>query len=252
MDDERAAAEGGTDFEGQMELLSKEAERLVAAQAAGADARVGDEAWKRLSDVLGGFARAIQGQGEAIVRLEGRIGEVSGGTAGEGGGKEAVVGRLFDAMHAELRGYKDGFLFDALQKPLVIDLIRLYDDLRALHGDVLGTLQRMEGCGEMAMEIVRATSLRIDHFGDAVLEMLARTGVERMEVGGGKFDRARQKISAIERSSVPEEEGDVVAVVRPGFMWRGRVIRPEEVVIRRYAGLNGTVAEGGDGGGTPG
>ena len=36
---------------------------------------------------------------------------------------ETANSKLFDALHAELKGYKDNFLFDALQKPFIRDLV---------------------------------------------------------------------------------------------------------------------------------
>ncbi len=49
------------------------------------------------------------------------------------GSVESANSKLFDALHAELKGYKDNFLFDALQKPFIRDLVSLFDDLSALH-----------------------------------------------------------------------------------------------------------------------
>ena len=42
---------------------------------------------------------------------------------------ETANQRLFDVMHGELKGYKDNFLFDALQKPVIRDLLAIFDDL---------------------------------------------------------------------------------------------------------------------------
>ena len=36
---------------------------------------------------------------------------------------------MFDALHEELKGYKDGFLLESVHKPIIRDLISLYDDL---------------------------------------------------------------------------------------------------------------------------
>ncbi len=53
---------------------------------------------------------------------------------------ESANAKLFDALHAELKGYKDNFLFDALQKPFIRDLVSLFDDLSAMHEQIVKRL----------------------------------------------------------------------------------------------------------------
>ncbi len=43
--------------------------------------------------------------------------------------KNGLNQRMFDALHEELKGYKDGFLLESVHKPIIRDLISLYDDL---------------------------------------------------------------------------------------------------------------------------
>ena len=64
--------------------------------------------------------------------------------------------RLFDALHAELKGYKDNFLFDALQKPFVRDLITLSDDLGVVQQQIE---KRFESLPETA-QVERDSSQR--------------------------------------------------------------------------------------------
>ena len=47
--------------------------------------------------------------------------------------KNGVSQRMFDALHEELKGYKDGFLMESVLRPIVRDLISLYDDLSTIH-----------------------------------------------------------------------------------------------------------------------
>ena len=49
---------------------------------------------------------------------------------------ESANSKLFDAMHAELKSYKDNFLFDTLQKPFIRDLVSLFDDLSSMHEQI--------------------------------------------------------------------------------------------------------------------
>ena len=55
---------------------------------------------------------------------------------------ESANSKLFDALHAELKGYKDNFLFDTLQKPFIRDLVSLFDDLSSMHEQTVQTSRR--------------------------------------------------------------------------------------------------------------
>jgi hypothetical protein len=52
------------------------------------------------------------------------------------GSVESANQKLFDALHTELKGYKDNFLFEALQKPFIRELLPLFDDLSSLHSQM--------------------------------------------------------------------------------------------------------------------
>jgi len=59
--------------------------------------------------------------------------------------KNGVSQKLFDALHDELRGYKDGFLLEVLHRPLIRDLILLYDDLSEIHRRTAAFVATLEG-----------------------------------------------------------------------------------------------------------
>ena len=50
--------------------------------------------------------------------------------------RSAINQQLFDALHQELKGYRDGFLLEVLQKPLVRDLVCLFDDLSEIRRQI--------------------------------------------------------------------------------------------------------------------
>ena len=47
--------------------------------------------------------------------------------------KNGVSQSMFTALHQELKGYKDGFLLQTMHRPIIRDLISLYDDLAEIH-----------------------------------------------------------------------------------------------------------------------
>ena len=152
----------------------------------------------------------------------------------------SVTKKLFDAMHEELKGYKDSFLFEALQKPVVRDLITLYDDLAEVqrqareHTDGAKPDSSSDGKLSATHANLERLTTNLGNALHSVLEILARREVEVMPQGTGKLDKRTQKAVAVEAAESDTQHGDVVRSVRPGFTWRGQIIRPEHVVIRKW------------------
>jgi molecular chaperone GrpE (heat shock protein) len=139
--------------------------------------------------------------------------------------------KLFDAMHTELKGYKDGFLFDALQKPFIRDLINLFDDLSAL---LAQTTEHAEQNGRDDFAQRHTENLRntISH----LLEIFERLDVSPLHTPAGEpVDKRLHRLVGFEAAAGPEEDGRVVRSLRPGFLWReGRCVRPEEIVATKW------------------
>src|SRR4029434_5583177 len=47
--------------------------------------------------------------------------------------RNTVSQNMFSALHQELKGYKDGFLLQTVHRPIIRDLVTLYDDVSELH-----------------------------------------------------------------------------------------------------------------------
>jgi molecular chaperone GrpE (heat shock protein) len=47
-------------------------------------------------------------------------------------------------------------------------------------------------------------------------------------------DRTLHKVVSYEPADYPQEDGLIVMRLKRGFLWRGKLIRPEEVIARRY------------------
>jgi hypothetical protein len=148
-----------------------------------------------------------------------------------------VTRALFDALHDELNSYKENFLLDLLLKPVVRDLVVLYDDLTVQHADLmvfLAGIASEDGEGGGCCERLKIVAQNIDHSTHTILETMARVAVELVPTGKGKLDRTMQKAVSVEVTENPAEDGDVVRSIRPGFRWRDRLFRPEEVVVKKY------------------
>ena len=159
------------------------------------------------------------------------------------GSVESANQKLFDALHAELKGYKDNFLFDALQKPFVRDLVSLFDDLREVHSEILRRLEATRpaadgvGGGSVHEETVflKGTAGNVENQIHHMIEVFLRMEVTISETrGGAPLDKKAHRVVSFEPAAHLGDDGVVHRSVKPGFLWRDRLIRPEEVVVRRW------------------
>jgi molecular chaperone GrpE (heat shock protein) len=152
--------------------------------------------------------------------------------------KSGLNQRMFDAMHEELKGYKDGFLLESLHKPIIRDLISLYDDLTTIHRqmqDAVADAAKLPAeVAQKHQERLKTMDTNIEHNCEFIIEVLARLEVSMLPVGSGKYDKQTQRAVAIEIAEDPDEDGMVVRVVKRGFFWKGRVSRPEDVIVKKW------------------
>jgi len=140
---------------------------------------------------------------------------------------ESVNQKLFDSLHRELIGYRDNFLRESLQKPVIRDLLVLFDDLSAIAARSCPARTSAEGeADDTQTQNNLANAL---HF---LLEMLHRLEVNEIEEKE-TVDRTVHRVIAFESAESPEEDGRIVKRLKRGFTWRGTLLRPEEVIARR-------------------
>ena len=137
---------------------------------------------------------------------------------------ETVNHRLFDSLHDELIGYRDNFLHESLQKPFIRDLVILFDDLSAIASRVETTGQ--QGGGSQLRQ-------NIENALHALIEILHRLEVTEIEVKE-TVDRTLHKVVSYEPAEFEQDDGRIIMRVKRGFLWRDKVLRPEEVVAKRF------------------
>ena len=155
--------------------------------------------------------------------------------------KNAVSRQMFDALHEELRSYKDGFLLDTVHRPMIRDLISLYDDLMEIHRQMNQAVAEQariaDGGGPPALaflERLKGVDMHIEHNIDFVIEVLARLEVSQLPIGEGKLDKQTQRAVTVEIAEDPEADMNIVRIYKRGFLWKGRVLRAEEVAIKKW------------------
>jgi molecular chaperone GrpE (heat shock protein) len=142
---------------------------------------------------------------------------------------ETVNQRLFDSLHEELIKYRDNFLHESLQKPFIRDLLTLFDDLSGLLAQVETA---MEG-GEKKRGMLGQWRENLENAIHSLTEILHRMEVSEIEAKE-MVDRALHRVVSYEPAEYAEEEGRIVMRVKRGFLWRDKVLRPEEVVAKRF------------------
>ena len=147
---------------------------------------------------------------------------------------ESANSKLFDALHAELKGYKDNFLFDALQKPFIRDLVSLFDDLSAMHDQIVKRLADSDG-RNADKEFLRTLAGNAENQVHHMIEVFLRMDVILSKTAAGApVDKKAHRIVSFEPATSEDEDGLVARSMRPGFFWRERPIRAEEIVARRW------------------
>ncbi len=137
---------------------------------------------------------------------------------------ETVNHRLFDSMHDELIRYRDNFLHESLQKPFIRDLVILYDDLSAVAS------QLENGSAPGAPQQSRQNLQNALHSLIEILHRLEVTEIEPRE----RVDRRLHRVLSYEPAQAAEENGRIIMRVKRGFLWRDKVLRPEEVIATRF------------------
>jgi molecular chaperone GrpE (heat shock protein) len=130
---------------------------------------------------------------------------------------------LLRKLYEDLARYRDDFLFNHLIAGIFDDLIRLDDRL----DDTLAP--------ETVESLNRADLIdRLTRFQGQVQKVLRLHGVEIVSSTDGSFDPAIQEAVDAVPVATTEDDQRVLRVRRRGYAYRGRVLRPEKVVVGRY------------------
>lgn len=127
----------------------------------------------------------------------------------------------FDLLYQEMEDLKQDQEIAQL-RPLYIDLILLIDRMNSIYNTKIDS-----GC--KSPELVD-TLQTLSH---EVLEILYRRGVELIVSTSTVYDPKIQQVVEIVPADDPEEDNQIVEVIRHGFKYKDVVLRPEEVVIKK-------------------
>jgi molecular chaperone GrpE (heat shock protein) len=170
----------------------------------------------------GGAATTIAGDSVSLVDLAQKLDslrEIFEKRLAYDQGKEAAIRRLAE----ELGVYRDDW-FQRQKRQFLLDLILFRDTL----DDAVRSL------GAHAHLTGAEVRERLLGVGQELLEVLARQEVVPFPEIAESLDIRRHRTVRTIKTLAPSEHNMVAEVLRPGFMLRGAVLRPEEVVVKEY------------------
>ena len=239
-----------SDFDAQMQQLAAEVEKRSAHQAAAGNQMPKSEKLAVFRDLLVPMAKRLETIQKAVEgiacsesqadadtlenRLENLAAQLEKKTA-----LESANEKLFDRLHEELKSYKDAFLFEALQRPVIQEVIMLFDVLQQLtqqaraEADGAKSQRSSRKKGTVA-EPMRVMAENLENVMHLVGETFERLGVRRLEAPEDCKDKAAYRILRVDEADSEEDDGRISEVTRIGFVWRNSVLRPADVVVKRW------------------
>jgi molecular chaperone GrpE len=144
---------------------------------------------------------------------------------------EAVMSDL-DTLAAERDDYYDQLLrtradFDNFRKRMIKQQTEHLE--RANEGLIVKLLEVLD-----VLDGAQAHGEGFEQVGARLVGVLAKEGLERIDPVGREFDP--NEADAVAHEPANQEQGDgtqvVSAVLRPGYRWKGRVVRPAMVKVK--------------------
>lgn len=137
---------------------------------------------------------------------------------------QSVMKAMYDQLYAEMEQYKEDHIARHFHRPLVRDLIALYDNVHKREKETASS----------------ETAAELGHIRTDLLSLLARIDVDDYESAlpemPGKASVQLHKIVATVPGHTPEEDMDIAEEIRTGFFWKGAPVRLAHVVVKKYEG----------------
>ena len=139
---------------------------------------------------------------------------------------DTVKEKAFDKLYEEMRRQKEASnLLDRAVKPLLSDLLLLYDSMKKFESPLINN-QSLNN--EEALQNFKFIL-------EELMEILYRQEVIPIEKNLSEvFNSKFHKATKTENTKNKDEDFKITSIVRRGFTWRDKVLRPQEVVIKRF------------------
>lgn len=139
---------------------------------------------------------------------------------------------MFDKLYAEMKDYKESFLLEVLHKPIIHNLIQLYDSFMLIESQLNEIL--IDKDENVLLDELSQYQKNLENFRFKLEEVLYRMDVTPYKDSSETLDRQLHKTRKVISSDDPTQDQKIAEVHKIGFYWREKVFRPEEVTIFRY------------------
>lgn len=136
---------------------------------------------------------------------------------------DAVKEKAIDKLNDELKFYRDNFVFQS-QKGMFIDLMLLYDSLERI--------QRVSETNEVFSK--EKVIEMLEMLKEELLELLYRKDVTPFDEHPEYLDFKLHKTVKTITTNEEKENNKVDKIIKCGFRWNDKILRPEEVIIKKY------------------
>lgn len=135
---------------------------------------------------------------------------------------DEVKEKQFEVMMNELERYKSNFIFNAVQKRLFIEIIEISDKV----ADIM-KVANAEGSKEDLIKHIESLRKQFD-------QLFINQGIEKIVSKSDLFDGQVQEATDAVSTNVKEENQKVVEVLKEGYRFDQKLIRPQKVVVKKY------------------
>lgn len=138
---------------------------------------------------------------------------------------DAVKEKAFDKLYEEMRRQKEGSdSLDRAVKPVLSDLLLLYDSMKEFEAPLIN---QPINDGKLLKDF--------RYILEELLEILYRQEVLPIEENtSAPFNSKIHKATKTENAESKDDDFKIIKIVRSGFLWRDRLLRSQEVVIKRF------------------
>ncbi len=138
---------------------------------------------------------------------------------------DAVKDKAFDKLYEEMIRQKESVeILDRVIQPVLSDLLLLFDNINNFE-NLISNQAIAESDIPQYVKCIK----------EDLLEILYRQEVLPLEENCfERFDSKIHKAEKIEVADNKEDDYKIVSLIRSGFMWRKKVLRPHSVVIKRF------------------
>lgn len=134
--------------------------------------------------------------------------------------------KAFERLYAELDELKKNSAFEQI-RPLYMDLILLFDRVE-------NTQYELSQSASIPITLIKLfNSIR-----DELVEILSRREIELIKNNTVSFDPVFQRAIGTHPTFHIEENNQIDRIVRRGFLYRDRVFRAEEVIVKKYTDVS--------------